>query len=85
MMTILKKLKMLNTPSRIATSKETKPPKTMHVLTRGRRCRRINEDLMTTAESSPSGQDDDANKTASPPPVTKSSTGFFAVEDDLDL
>ncbi|KAK1665129.1 hypothetical protein QYE76_053288 [Lolium multiflorum] len=30
------------------------------VLTRSRRCRRINEDLITTAESSPSGQDDDA-------------------------
>ncbi|KAK1608631.1 hypothetical protein QYE76_032304 [Lolium multiflorum] len=53
--------------------------------TKDRRCRRINEDLITTAESSPSGQDNDANETASPPPAAKSSTGFFAVEDDLDL
>ncbi|KAK1609800.1 hypothetical protein QYE76_033473 [Lolium multiflorum] len=53
--------------------------------TRDRRCRRINEDLITTAESSPSGQDDDSNETASPPPAAKSSTGFFAVEDDLHL
>ncbi|KAK1667392.1 hypothetical protein QYE76_055551 [Lolium multiflorum] len=55
------------------------------VLTRSRRCKRINEDLITTAESSPSGQDDDADETASPPPAAKSSTGFFAIEDDLDL
>ncbi|KAK1666266.1 hypothetical protein QYE76_054425 [Lolium multiflorum] len=54
-------------------------------LTRDRRCRRFNEDLITTAGSSPSGQDNDANEIASPPPAAKSSTGFFAVEDDLDL
>ena len=54
-------------------------------LTRSRRCKRINEDLITTAESSPSGQDNDADETASPPPTVKSSTGFFAIEDDLDL
>ncbi|KAK1668539.1 hypothetical protein QYE76_056698 [Lolium multiflorum] len=53
--------------------------------TRDMRRRRINEDLMTMAESSPSGQDNDADETASPPPATKSSTGFFAVEDNLDL
>ena len=53
--------------------------------TRDMRRRRINEDLMTTAESSPIGQDNDADETASPPPAAKSSTGFFAVEDDLDL
>ncbi|KAK1692577.1 hypothetical protein QYE76_009274 [Lolium multiflorum] len=53
--------------------------------TRDRRRGRINEDLMTTAESSPSGQDDDADETASPLLVAKSSTGFFAIEDDLDL
>ncbi|KAK1696142.1 hypothetical protein QYE76_012839 [Lolium multiflorum] len=53
--------------------------------TRDMRRRRINEDLMTTAESSPSGQDDVADETASPPPAAKSLTGFFAVEDDLDL
>nr|XP_051211181.1 uncharacterized protein LOC127328635 [Lolium perenne] len=54
-------------------------------LTRSRRCKRINEDLITTAEASPSGQDNDADETASPPPAVKSSTGIFAVEDDLDL
>jgi hypothetical protein len=52
------------------------------VFTRNKRCRRINEDLITTAESSPSGQDDVADGTASPPPAA---TGFFAAEDDLDL
>jgi hypothetical protein len=52
---------------------------------RAMRRRRINEELMTTAESSPSGQDDDADETASPPLAAKSSTGFFAVEDYLDL
>nr|XP_051221385.1 uncharacterized protein LOC127339590 [Lolium perenne] len=54
-------------------------------LTRSRRCKRINEDLITTAESSPSGQDKDADETASPPPATKISTSLFAMEDDLDL
>ncbi|KAK1666631.1 hypothetical protein QYE76_054790 [Lolium multiflorum] len=49
------------------------------------RRRNINEDLMTTAESSPSGQDDDANVTVWPPPAVKNSTGLFADEDDLDL
>ncbi|KAK1643612.1 hypothetical protein QYE76_061417 [Lolium multiflorum] len=53
--------------------------------TKAIRSRKINEDLMTTAESSPSGQDDDANVTASPPPVAKSSTGLFAAEDDLEF
>jgi hypothetical protein len=52
---------------------------------RAMRRRRINEDLMTTAESSPSGQDDDVDEIASPPLAAKSLTGFFAVEDDLDL
>jgi hypothetical protein len=53
--------------------------------TKAMRHRRINEDLMTTAESSPSRQDDDANETVSPPLAAKSSTGLFATEDDLDL
>ena len=61
--------------------------------TRAMRRRMINEDLMTTAESSPSGQDDDADATASPasfrrtspPPAAKSSTGLFADEDELEL
>nr|XP_051209349.1 ATP-dependent RNA helicase dbp-8-like [Lolium perenne] len=54
-------------------------------LTRSRRHKQINEDLITTAESSPSGQDNDADDTAPPSPVVKSLTGFFAAEDDLDL
>ncbi|KAK1649116.1 hypothetical protein QYE76_066921 [Lolium multiflorum] len=57
------------------------------------RRRKINEDLMATAESSPSGRDDDANATTSPAPsqemlapqVAKGSTKFFADEDDLEL
>jgi hypothetical protein len=54
-------------------------------LTRSRRCKRITEDLIATAESSPSGQDKDADETASPPPAARSLTSFFAMEDDLDL
>ncbi|KAK1646222.1 hypothetical protein QYE76_064027 [Lolium multiflorum] len=52
---------------------------------RSRRHKQINEDFITTAESSPSGQDNDAIGTAPPSPAKKSSTGFFAAEDDLDL
>ncbi|KAK1631025.1 hypothetical protein QYE76_005340 [Lolium multiflorum] len=52
---------------------------------RSRRRKQINEDFITTAESSPSGQDNDAIGTAPPSPAKKSSTGFFAAEDDLDL
>ncbi|KAM0922899.1 hypothetical protein ACQ4PT_005848 [Festuca glaucescens] len=57
-----------------------------------RRRRRINEDLMATAELSPSGRaDDDANASPSPapsheasaPPAPRRSSGFFAEEDDL--
>ncbi|KAK1664987.1 hypothetical protein QYE76_053146 [Lolium multiflorum] len=49
--------------------------------TRAMRHWKINEDFLTTAESSPSGQDDDDNVTASPRPAAKG----FADEDDLDL
>ncbi|KAK1647863.1 hypothetical protein QYE76_065668 [Lolium multiflorum] len=49
---------------------------------RSRRRKQINEDFITTAESSPSGQDNDAIETAPPYPAK---TGFFAAEDDLDL
>jgi hypothetical protein len=57
------------------------------------RRRNINEDLMTTAESSPNGRDDDADATASPAPsreisapqVTKGSSRLFAEEDDVEL
>ncbi|KAK1668452.1 hypothetical protein QYE76_056611 [Lolium multiflorum] len=52
---------------------------------RSRRRKQINEDFITTAESSPSGQDNDAVGTALPSPAQKGSTGFFAAEDDLDL
>ncbi|KAK1693701.1 hypothetical protein QYE76_010398 [Lolium multiflorum] len=57
-----------------------------------RRRRRINEDSMETAESSPSGcNDDDANVSPSPapspeasaPPAPKRSSGFLAEEEDL--
>jgi hypothetical protein len=54
---------------------------------------KINEDLLATAESSPSGREDDADSTpspassrrTSPPSITKGSTGLFADEDDLEL
>jgi hypothetical protein len=57
------------------------------------RRRKIKEDLLATAESSPSRREDDADATASPassqrtspPLVTKGSTGLFADEDDLEL
>jgi hypothetical protein len=54
------------------------------------RRRKINEDLLATADSSPSGREDDADATASsrrtsPPPITKGSTCLFADEDDLEL
>ncbi|KAK1646771.1 hypothetical protein QYE76_064576 [Lolium multiflorum] len=53
---------------------------------------KINEGLMATAESSPSGRDDDADTTAYPAPsqemstpqVTKGSPRLFAEEDDLE-
>jgi hypothetical protein len=59
-----------------------------------KRRRKINEDLMTTTESSPSGRnDDDADVNPSPvpsrevsaPPAAKRPTGFFAEEDGLML
>jgi hypothetical protein len=52
---------------------------------RSRRHKRIDEDFITTAESSPSGQDNDAVGTSPPSPAKKGPTGFFAAEDDLDL
>ncbi|KAM0900633.1 hypothetical protein ACQ4PT_020475 [Festuca glaucescens] len=63
-------------------------------LVKSMRRKKINEDLMTTAESSPSGRDDDdADVVASPAPsretsapqVTKRPSGLFAEEDDLEL
>ncbi|KAK1641990.1 hypothetical protein QYE76_059795 [Lolium multiflorum] len=56
--------------------------------------RKINEDLMTTAESSPSGRDDDdadaipspaPSRETSAPQVTKGPSRLFAEEDDLEL
>jgi hypothetical protein len=55
--------------------------------------RKINEDLMMMAESSPSGRDDDADAAASPAPsressapqITKGSSRLFAEEDELEL
>jgi hypothetical protein len=63
-----------------------------NALVKSMRRRKINEDLMATAESSPSGCDDDADAAASPalsremsaPQVTKGSTRLFAEEDDLE-
>ncbi|KAK1652868.1 hypothetical protein QYE76_070673 [Lolium multiflorum] len=64
-----------------------------YAIVKSMRRRRINEDLMMTAESSPSVRDDDADAAASPAPsqemsaaqVTKGSTRLFAEEeDDLD-
>jgi hypothetical protein len=64
-----------------------------NALVKSMRRRNINEDLMTTAESSPSGrEDDDADVVASPAPsretsapqVTKIPSRLFAEEDDLE-
>jgi hypothetical protein len=52
---------------------------------RSRRRKQIDEDFITTAESSPSGQDNDAVGTSPPSPAKKGPSGFFAAEDDLDL
>ena len=63
-----------------------------NALLASRHRRRVNEDLIEIAESSPSGRnDDDANvspphapsREASAPPAPKRSSGFFADEDDL--
>ncbi|KAK1663806.1 hypothetical protein QYE76_051965 [Lolium multiflorum] len=51
---------------------------------RSRRRKQIHKDFITTAESSPSGQDNDAAGAASRPPAGKGPASFFAVEDDLD-
>ncbi|KAK1699348.1 hypothetical protein QYE76_016045 [Lolium multiflorum] len=52
---------------------------------RSKRRKQVHGDFITTAESSPSGQDVDAVRTASSPPIQESLTGFFAAEVDLDL
>jgi hypothetical protein len=61
------------------------------LLTSNRR-RRFDEDLIETAESSPSGRNDDnanvsppyaPSREASAPPAPKKSSGFFTDEDDL--
>ncbi|KAK1661261.1 hypothetical protein QYE76_049420 [Lolium multiflorum] len=53
--------------------------------TRSKRRLQIDDDFITTAESSPSDQDNDAVGTPPPSPVDKGPSGFFAAEDDLDL
>ena len=50
--------------------------------TRSKRRLQIDDDFIATAESSPSGQDNDAVETPPPSPVK---TSFFANEDDLEL
>ncbi|KAK1681341.1 hypothetical protein QYE76_042189 [Lolium multiflorum] len=52
---------------------------------RSRRRKQVHDEFITTAESSPSGRDNDADEAAAPPPVKKSSTSLFAGEDDLDI
>ncbi|KAK1682980.1 hypothetical protein QYE76_043828 [Lolium multiflorum] len=52
--------------------------------TRSRRQKKVHDEFITTAESSPSGRDNDADEVAAPPLVKKSSTSLFAGEDDLD-
>ena len=47
---------------------------------RSRRRKQIDGDFITTAESSPSGQDNDAVGTAPPSPAKKGSTCFFAAK-----
>ncbi|KAK1607751.1 hypothetical protein QYE76_031424 [Lolium multiflorum] len=51
---------------------------------RSRRRKQVHDDLITSAESSPRGGDNDADDADAPPPV-QSSTSIFAGEDDLDL
>jgi hypothetical protein len=91
MMMLRKRLKTISTFLRIATSKVMKPPEG-DAFTRSMRCRKINEDLITTAESSPTGHDDDADASPSPAPSHHASTPqpvkrastFFAGEDDIE-
>ncbi|KAK1607929.1 hypothetical protein QYE76_031602 [Lolium multiflorum] len=52
---------------------------------RSRRRKQIHKEFITTAESSPSGQDNDAAEAAPAPPAKATSTSFFALEDDLDF
>ncbi|KAK1641652.1 hypothetical protein QYE76_059457 [Lolium multiflorum] len=54
-------------------------------LIKNRQRRRISDELIAMAESSPSGRDGDADEAASPPPAPKGSVSLFAAEDDLDL
>jgi hypothetical protein len=52
---------------------------------RSKRRLQIDEDFITTAESSPSDQDNDAVGASPPSPADKGPSGFFAAEDDLEL
>ncbi|KAK1628484.1 hypothetical protein QYE76_002799 [Lolium multiflorum] len=53
--------------------------------TRSKHRKQIDEDFITTAESSPSKQDNDAVGASPPSPADKGPLGFFAAEDDLEL
>jgi hypothetical protein len=53
--------------------------------TRSKRRLQIDDDFITTAESSPSDQDNDVVGTPPPFPADKGPSGFFAAEDDLEL
>nr|XP_051211346.1 uncharacterized protein LOC127328813 [Lolium perenne] len=53
--------------------------------TRSKRRLQIDEDFITTGESSPSDKDNDAVGASPPSPADKGPSGFFATEDDLEL
>jgi hypothetical protein len=53
--------------------------------TRSKRRLQIDEDFITTAESSPSDRDNDAVGASPPSPADTRPSGFFAAEDDLEL
>ncbi|XP_047043688.1 ankyrin-1-like [Lolium rigidum] len=53
--------------------------------TESKRRLQIDEDFITTAESSPSDRDNDAVGASPPSPADKRPSGFYAAEDDLEL
>ncbi|KAK1653509.1 hypothetical protein QYE76_071314 [Lolium multiflorum] len=53
--------------------------------TRSKRRLQIDKDFITTAESSPSEQDNDVVGASPPSPADKGPSSFFAAEDDLEL
>jgi hypothetical protein len=91
-MMLSKRLRMIRTFLRIEMLRVMKPPEG-DALVKSMRHRKINEDLMTTAESSPSRRDDDdADTTSFPAPSRDTSTPrapkrpskLFAEEDEIE-